>query len=116
MELIGALAGFLASAASDVNTQIDGKLLHDRRERPDLLLTSATERLILEIKRARRPSHEMLHHGLRQVSNYMAISGITQAVLYWFYSPNSGKTSRSEHTLPGMNGRIIVVSTEPARA
>jgi len=111
VEIVGALAGFLASVAPELSTQIEGKLVPDRQERPDLLLASADERLILEVKRAGRFSPQMMQDSLLQVFNYMSVSGIPQAILFLF-SPNTGKIIRTE--MSRSSGHLIVIATEAA--
>ena len=112
VEIIGALAGFLASAAPEIERYVEPRLTPDTKARPDLLLVSGTERLILEIKKARRFNSQMLLDGLGQVSRYMQISGISQAILFSLSIPNTGKAIRSEHASSGIDGKIIVISTE----
>lgn len=116
VEVLGALGGFLATTAADVTTQIEARLLPERPERPDLILTSPTEKVIVEIKRARETSRRLEEQAIRQVTNYMAISGITQAILYIFRSPNTGEVSRRTEQIPGVNGQIVIISAQPPTA
>jgi hypothetical protein len=116
VEIEGALAGFLASAAPDLTAQIEAPLAPGRQDRADLLLGSGTEKVILEIKRPRRYHPQTEKDAIKQVSYYMAVSGISRAILFVFNVPNTGKVNRGEHTLPGTGGRIIVISTEAATA
>lgn len=111
-EIVGALVGFLASAAPDITTAIETRLLSDKNERPDFVLTSSKERLILEVKRALRPYHDILNIAIPQVMAYLQSSGLTQAVLYLFGFPNTGKIVFDTFNLVGSQNHIIVVATE----
>ena len=47
-----------------------------------------------------------------QVSDYMILSGINQAILFTYVVPNNGKVSRLEKLVEEINGRIIIISSE----
>lgn len=111
-EVTGALAGFLTSAAPEVTTQVESKLVPDRSERADLLLSSGPNCLLVEIKRIRFASGLRFADTVQRVSHYMALSGITQAILFVFSTPNSGKLTRTEQFVPETKGRIVILSTE----
>jgi hypothetical protein len=116
VEVVGALGGFLATAANDISTQIESKLVSDRPERADFVLTSKTERVLVEIKRSRKPSRVLEQDAIRQVAHYMAISSIKQAIIYIFCSPNTGKVSHRTEKLPGIEGEVVVIVAEPSPA
>ncbi len=111
-ELGASLAGFLSTALGGIKAEPDAKLIADRHERADLLLESGPSRLIVEIKRT-KPSEVQVRQGLEQLAHYMALSGIREAILYFYYSHNTGRIRRREHPLPGLRGRILVVMTDP---
>jgi len=110
-EIIGALAGFLASAAPELHTSIEGRLVPESRLRADLLLSSGEERLIIEVKRGRKFNQKLEEDSIFQVATYMEISGINQAILFNYSSPNAGKVIRKEGSLPMENGRLVIIST-----
>jgi hypothetical protein len=112
VEIIGAFSGFLASAAPDFITKIDTRLLADKRARPDLLISKSDESVILEIKISRH-GFSRIRDGIKQVSNYMEISGINNAILLIFNTPNIGTISKVEEHLPGTNGKIVVIRANP---
>jgi len=115
VEIIGALAGFLASAAPELSAQSEGKLVPEQNARADLLVFSGDERLIIEVKRGRL-GRKMEETSIYQVASYMKISGISQAILFNYSSPNTGKVIRSEVVLPIVSGRLIIISTEEQAA
>jgi hypothetical protein len=43
----------------------------------------------------------------------MAISGIKNAILLIFNTPNIGTISKIEEHLPDINGKIVVICTDP---
>ena len=117
VEILGALGGFLSKVAPELNISIDAKLVPDRPERLDMLIASSTERIIIELKRSRGVEiQRRIRDGISQVSRYMVLSGIKQAILFTYIFPNNGNTIKREHKLDGIDGRIIDISTEPLKA
>jgi hypothetical protein len=114
VEIVGALGGFLATTANDIITQTELKLLSERPERADVVLSSKTEQVLVEIKRSRNPSRMLENDAIRQVTHYMAISSIKQAIIYIFCSPNTGRVSRRMEKLPGIQGEVVIIIVEPA--
>lgn len=110
-EITGAFAGFLSTSLPDLNTQMEGKLLPDHHERADLLVALGQERVLIEMKRSRFAGRLGLQNGLQQVSHYMALSGLSDAILFVFTFPNDGSVSRAEHPAIGTAGRILVIAT-----
>lgn len=118
VEITGALAGFLAVAAPELNTQVEASLSKEKTALADFLITFGDERLIVEVKRGRRFNKKLLQDSVYQVARYMEISGINQAILFNYSSPNTGKVIRIEQPLPIpiYIGRILMISTEPRAA
>lgn len=110
-EITGAFAGFLSTSLPGLNTQMEGKLLADHHERADLLVAIGQERVLIEMKRARFAGRLDLQNGLRQVSHYMALGGLSDAILFVFTFPNDGSVSRAEYSAIGTVGRILVITT-----
>ena len=94
---------------------MEGRLVPEHYERADLLLTRGQERLLIEMKRSRFAGRDGFQSGLQQVSHYMALSGITEAMLFVFVFPNDGTVSRTDFPAIGTNGRIVVVATNAQR-
>lgn len=115
-EVLGALGGFLATTAPDVTAQIEARLLPDHPDRPDLILASPSERIVLEMKRVRKPTPQLEQQAIRQVTHYMAMGGITQAIIFIFCSPNTGKVSQRTEHIPGINGHIVIITAEAPTA
>jgi hypothetical protein len=111
IEITAALAGFLATAAPEISTIIEGALSTDTRLRADLLLKSGDEQLIIEVKRGRLHSRFEVD-AIFQVARYMELSGINQAILFSYASPNTGKVFRKEGELPTEHGSLIIMTTE----
>jgi hypothetical protein len=112
VEIVGALAGFLAGAAPELRTQVEAVLSHEKAARADFLVSSGEERLILEVKRGRGFSLHMMEDATQQVIRYMAISGINQAILFIYNSPNKGKVTRFTQPLLFENAQIVVISAQ----
>jgi hypothetical protein len=109
-EIIGGLEGFLAAAAPELTTQVESLLSNDKGLHADLLISAGEDRLILEVKRGRDFSSRLIDDAIQQVSRYMVISGINQAIIFIYNSPNSGKVVCQDQPLPFEHGRIVIVS------
>ena len=106
-ELLGALAGYLTSAipGATVDTEPDlGSAAH-----PDLIVTHGDERLIVEVKRARHVVGPLRQQFLAQVSHYIAITGISEALIYGHSSDIDLELVREEYQLPGVKARIVIL-------
>lgn len=109
-ELVGAIAGFLAVAAPELNVQVEGTLSTEKMARADFLITSGEERLILEVKRGRGVSLQMTEDSTQQVIRYMGSSGINQAILFIYNTPNNGNVYRMEQHVSSEYGRLVIIS------
>lgn len=116
VEVIGALSGFLTSTASDLEHYIEVKLSSEKSSgRADLLIISDTEKVILEVKLLRGAkffNSRLVENYIKQVSNYIAISKITKAIVYVYSIPNTGRVVHNEYSPSGVNGQIMIISTE----
>ncbi|HYH87165.1 MAG TPA: hypothetical protein VEX60_17060 [Pyrinomonadaceae bacterium] len=108
VEIIGALTGFLAATAPELKTLVEVMLAPNVRV--DLLITSGDERLILEVKRGRGVSHKVTEDAVKQVTFYMGVSSINQAILFIYNLPNSGNLTRLAQPLLLRNDRIVIIS------
>ncbi len=107
VEITGALAGFLDANAPEIKTEVEKLLSSEARFRADMVISSAEESLILEIKRGnRQPSSAIL-----QVSSYMELSQINQAILFFYNSTGNNLVRTEQPALIG-TGRIIILSFE----
>lgn len=114
-EILGALGGFLSKAAPQLNVNVETRISPDRPERLDMLIATPTERVIIELKRSRgTETQRRIREGISQVSNYMIISGIKEAIIFTYTFPNKGITTKREHKIDGINGRIIDITVEPS--
>lgn len=111
-ELTGALAGFLASTVPEVSAALETRLVPERTERADLLLSANEERLIVETKVSRLGDRMGdIHQGIQRVSHYMELSGVRQAILLVLCLPTSGKVIRMNRDVPEVNGKIVTLTT-----
>ena len=102
-EVLGALAGFLNSAAPELRVQLEPRF---GTIRPDLILSAKDQNVIVEIKRG--AIRDLREVGLAQVSRYMEVSGIKDAILFLFsgYGVRLRKEQRSLGT-----GRLVILSS-----
>jgi len=112
VEIVGALAGFLAATAPELKTQVEGSLSPENSSRADFLITSGSEHLIIEVKRGRGISHKITVDAMQQVIAYMSMSGINQAILFIYNSPNNGHVDRRlvQPSFPLGIGQILIIA------
>ncbi len=108
VELVGALAGYLDAALPNARIVTEAKLGDHGRERADILVEADGSRVLVEVKRGRH-AQNIFRNSLAQLSHYIAISGIRDAVLYFQGDTERGKMEMEEYPLPGANARIIIL-------
>lgn len=106
-QVIGALHGFLASAAPELNVQTDALLDAGRHFRADLLVTRGGDRLIIELKR--RLMRQNYANVVAQVEHYLLISGVKNAVLL-FLPDAPGEMEQLDSTVNGIDARLVILS------
>ncbi len=107
-ELIGALAGHLEAVLPGTKITTDARIGEDRPQRADILIEGKGERVLLEVKRTRF-AHNIRAVSVSQVSHYVALSGIREAILYLFTDAEGVEMEREDYPLPGAQARIIVI-------
>jgi len=107
VQVLGALAGFLASAAPDINVSIEPRLSSEGFERGDMLLALGADKLLVELKRGHAAAN-MLYSAVTQVEHYLLVSGLRDGVLY-FYSDEPCELQQEDHDIPRMGARIAVL-------
>lgn len=86
-QVVGALHGFLAATAPDMEVLIDSGLGKETNYRADVIVKRGEEKVLLELKRSN--SFSVFNNALVQVENYMLVSGIKCAILlFWPESPS----------------------------
>jgi len=106
-QVIGALHGFLASAAPELIVQTEARLDSEKHFRADLLVTRGDERLVIELKRRLvRPSYM---NAVAQIEQYLLIGGIQSGVLL-FLPDGPGEMERSDSTVSSLDGRLVILS------
>lgn len=110
-ELLGALHGYLASAAPDLTVEIEPQIRADKPFRPDLVIKIGGERLVVELKR--RLHKSTYHNAVAQVEHYMLI-GDFQAGILVFMPPENAKVLERILPVEGLKGSLTVLSTEEA--
>lgn len=107
-QVVGAVAGHLeATLPQEARVALDAPI-GDGHFRADLVAELKGEKVLLEIKHTRSPQN-VRGVAISQLSRYIATSGIRQAVLFMF-DDGLGGLERSDHELPGINARIVVLA------
>lgn len=109
VEVVGALAGYLSKLFPDSTVATDARLIRDRAFEVDVVLKHRSEQILIEVKRA-RPGVMQRKNGLNQVTHYMALGEAKQGILFFYSSEDAPDYELEEHLLPGLDGRVIVVS------
>ncbi|MEH2300823.1 MAG: hypothetical protein V7K88_17925 [Nostoc sp.] len=110
-KIIGALSGFFASAAPNLEVRSEVKLTSnssiDSRKflRVDLIVSNKKEQVIIELK----GSKQGYRSGLLQLEHYMRESNIPWGILY-IYLYKSGELDINQHLLPKINGLILALT------
>ena len=110
VQIVGALHGFLASAAPDIDVQIDVPIrIGDSVLRPDVILTRGKESVIVELKRT--VSNENHGRALAQVQRYLRATGIKNGILLFF--PEDLSEMRLMDSDPSVvDERIVIMRPE----
>ncbi|MGA0033393.1 MAG: hypothetical protein ACO3HA_08690 [Burkholderiales bacterium] len=86
-QLIGALHGFLASVAPELDVNAEFLLTPQRPFRADFVIRRNDDKVLIELKR--KYHHSAYHNSIAQVEHYMLIGAIRSAVLLFVPSGNA---------------------------
>lgn len=106
-QIIGALHGFLASAAPELKITTEALLDAEKHYRADLLLERNNEKVVVEIKR--RVMKQGISNAVAQVENYLQVGGIRSGVLI-FLPDHPSEMRREESTLSSGAGSLMVMT------
>lgn len=107
VQTIGALHGFLSSAAPTLNVQTEARLDPARPFRADLVITDGEDRIVVEVKR--RFIRKNYANVVAQVEHYLLVGGMKKAVVL-FLPEAPGEMERAEAQVPGIDGKIMVLA------
>lgn len=106
-QTIGALHGFLSSAAPTLNVQTEARLDPARPFRADIVITDGEDRIIVEVKR--RFVRKNYANVVAQVEHYLLVGGMKKAAIL-FLPETPGEMERAETQVPGIDGKIVVLT------
>ena len=106
-QVIGALHGFLSSAAPELKVQTEARLDAAKSYRADLLLTRGDEKIVVEIKR--RMMNVGLENAVAQVETYLVIGGVHNGVLL-FLPEQPSEMTRQERRVAGGEAKLVVMT------
>jgi hypothetical protein len=106
-QVIGALHGFLSSAAPELKVQTEAKLDPQKNFRADLLVTRGEEPLVIELKR--RLVRQNYSNAIAQVEQYLIVGGIKNGVLL-FLPQGPSVMERVESAVSAGGGRLVVLT------
>lgn len=105
-QVIGALHGFLSSAAPELSVQTEFGLGLEKQFRADLLVSRGGERVVIELKR--RLIRQNYANAVAQVKQYMLSGAISDGILL-FLPDTPSDMERLETTIAHI-GRLVVLS------
>jgi hypothetical protein len=108
-EVIGALAGHLTTLLPAAQISSEALLVPGARERADIMITASGAKLLIEVQRGRHVGN-IRSLALAELSHCIALSGIRDAVLYFFDDEGERAMKREDYPLPGVEARVILVS------
>jgi len=106
-QVIGALHGFLSSAAPELAVQTEARLDADKPFRADLLVSRGGEKVVIELKR--RLMRQNYANAVAQVEHYLLIGGVKDGILL-FLPDAPSDMERIDTTIAGIDGRLVVLS------
>lgn len=106
-QVIGALHGFLSSAAPELDVQTEARLDAEKHFRADLLVVRGEERLLIELKR--RFVCQSYVNAIAQVEQYLLIGGIKSGILL-FLPESPSEMERLEKIVSGIDARLVVLA------
>jgi hypothetical protein len=106
-QVIGALHGFLSSAAPELDVRTEARLGVEKLFRADLLVVRGQERLVIELKR--RFDRQSYINAVAQVEHYLRIGGIKSGILL-FLPDSPSEMDRQERIVSGIDARLIVLA------
>lgn len=110
-EITATLAGYLAKVAPDLVGQIDAPLCETEMKRADLLVGTASQQIVVEIKRYKGVEiGRRRREWIAQVVDYLELSNNPEAVILAYHFPNTGKVQVQECLRN--KKRIIIITTE----
>ncbi len=113
VQVIGQLAGFFASAATDLEVLSEYKIPSEASAIADFIISDKSSRVVIELKRA-RPGQELIDTGVAQVERYMFLSNIKAAILFLF-SEFGGELDTQERNVSNIDGKILILKPEMLR-
>jgi len=113
-EVVGAVAGHLAAILPKETKILVDAPFGDERLRADILVELNAEKVLVEVKNTRF-AQNIRGVVISQLSRYIAVSGIRQAVVFMFDGGLSG-FQREDHNLPGIDARIIILAPQKQRS
>lgn len=106
-QVIGALHGFLASAAPELSVQTEARLDADKHFRADLLVARGEELLVIELKR--RLMRQSYANAVAQVEQYLLVGGIKSGILL-FLPDTPSEMERLDSEVSGIDGQLVILS------
>jgi len=108
VELIGAIAGLLSAAMPKAQVSTEAVIDPSARLRADIIVNDHRQRVLVEVKRL-RPSVSQVEHALQAVTRYMDVSGIKDAIIYFYPGSGDAVMTAEERKLPSIGGQVVIL-------
>lgn len=107
IQTIGALHGFLSSAAPELKVETEARLGTERPYRADLVVGEGEDRVIVEVKR--KFHRKNYANVVAQVEHYLLVGGMRKAIAL-FLPEAPGEMERTEIEVPGIGGKVVALA------
>jgi hypothetical protein len=111
-QVIGALHGFLASAAPELVIHTEALLSAEKNFRADLLVVRENESVLIELKR--RFMQDSYANAVAQVEHYVLVGGVKAGILLFLPDAPSEMECRNSN-LGSMNKRLVILSPSASK-
>jgi hypothetical protein len=105
--VIGAIDGFLSSAAPELKVQTEARFGEEKSFHADLLVSRGEEKVVVELKRRLIEQHYW--NAVAQVAYYLNVGDIMDGILL-FLPDGPSEMERLEAVVKGTSGRLVVLS------
>lgn len=107
-EVLGTISGYLSSLLPESKVETEVSLTPSGRERADLLISGRDARVLVEVKRGKF-AEKNLRNSLSQMIHYMALSGLSDAILYFYDDEGHHEMEAETSHFPDPDKKIVVI-------
>jgi hypothetical protein len=111
-QVIGALHGFLSSAAPDLNIQAEAQLDERISVYADILVSDREERIVIELKR--RLTKQLYARAIDQMERYLVVDSVSSGILV-FLPDSPSEMEQMDSVVRGLDVQLTIISPAGSR-